>query len=215
MLPSTASRIAEVASFDAEGVVTLKGGKILSGIDRVVICTGYHFSLPFLQDLHKDLLPLDQADEKVLVTNGTQLHNLHKDLFYIPDPTLAFVGVPFYTATFRFFEYQAIAVAAVLSGRAWLPTAEEMRREYGERVKRKGLGRALHDMKVEEAEYVKEIVDWVNEHAEVTGGAKVEGHSKEWLKKKEVMREEFLRFLVEKEKRERERALLEANGNTH
>jgi hypothetical protein len=153
---------------------------------------------------------VDKANGTVLVTNGTQIHNLHKDLFYIPDPTLAFVGVPFYTATFSFFEFQAIAVAAVFSGRAWLQKEEEMREEYDERVKRKGFGRAFHDMKGEEPGYVKELVDWVNSHAKTTGSPKIEGHLEEWLAQKEVLRETFLKFLATKENREREKTLLSA-----
>lgn len=133
------------------------------------------------------------------------MHNLHKDLFYIPDPTLAFVGVPFYTATFSFFEFQAIAVAAVFSGCAWLPTQDEMRTEYQERLQSKGSGRAFHDMKGEEAGYVKGLVDWVNSHAQSTDGPKVVGHSKEWLAQREVLRETFLKFLAGKESREREK----------
>jgi len=143
------------------------------------------------------------------------MHNLHRDIFYIPDPTLAFIGVPFYTATFSFFEYQAIALAAVFSGRAWLPGEEEMRKEYAQRVERKGLGRAFHDMKGEEVEYVKVLVDWINEQAEVTGGGKVEGHSREWMEGKAVHRETFLKFLAEKEKREREKVLLRSTKEVH
>lgn len=217
LLPQIASRVAEVASYEPPsknqtkpGTVTLKDGQILAGIDRVIVSTGYHFALPFLQELHSDSTPLNQASDTVLVTNGTQIHNLHKDIFYIPDPTLAFVGVPFYTATFTFFEYQAIAVAAVFSGRAWLPKEEDMRQEYQERVQRKGLGRSFHDMKGEEPTYVKELVDWVNDHAQVTGGLKVDGHSREWLAQREVLRETFLKFLAAKESREREKTLLSA-----
>ncbi|TVY45934.1 Flavin-containing monooxygenase [Lachnellula occidentalis] len=214
LLPPIASRVAEVAHFEIPtkdqtkpGGVTLKDGQVLTDIDRVIVCTGYHFSLPFLRSFHSDSTAADKANDTVLVTDGTQMHNLHKDLFYIPDPTLAFVGVPFYTATFSFFEFQAIAVAAVFSGRAWLPTEAEMRTEYQERVQRKGSGRAFHDMKGEEAGYVKGLVDWVNSHAQLTDGPKVVGHSEEWLAQREVLRETFLKFLAAKESREREKNL--------
>ncbi|TVY50730.1 Flavin-containing monooxygenase ustF2 [Lachnellula cervina] len=212
LLPPVASRVTEVAHFETPtkeqtkpGGVTLKDGQVLTDIDRVIVCTGYHFSLPFLRNFHSDSTAADKADDTVLVTDGTQMHNLHKDLFYIPDPTLAFVGVPFYTATFSFFEFQAIAVAAVFSGRAWLPTQDEMRTEYQERLQSKGSGRAFHDMKGEEAGYVKGLVDWVNSHAQSTDGPKVVGHSKEWLAQREVLRETFLKFLAGKESREREK----------
>lgn len=90
-----------------------------------------------------------------------------------------------------------------------------MKREYVERVGTKGLGRAFHDMKGEEVEYVKVLVEWVNGQAEVTGGWTVEGHSREWLERRGASRETFLKFLVEKEKRERGRVLLGSTKEVH
>lgn len=192
-LPPTVERIGEVASFSLPavgqskpGTITLKDGRLLHDIDRVILATGYHFSYPFLLDLHDDTALPQGASDTVLVTDGTQTHNLHKDIFYIPDPTLVFVGVPFYTATFTLFEFQAIAVAAVLSGHAWLPTQEEMRKEYKKRVETKGVGRAFHSLRDRQVEYVNELLAWINGHAEVTGVEKVEGHSKRWLEEDKV-----------------------------
>lgn len=202
MLSLETERIAGIASFnipsedqDTPGSVTLVDGTVLNNIDRVVICTGYLFTLPFLLDLHDDSITPEQANDTVLVTDGTQMHNLHKDIFYIPDPTLAFVGIPFYTATFSFFEFQAIAVAAVFSGRAWVPSEEEMRIEYAERVKRKGSARALHNLKGISVEYVDELVEWLNAHAEVTGAEKVERYSKEWKEEAKLMAEKYVKKL--------------------
>ena len=202
MLSPETERIAGISSFnipsddeDTPGSVTLVDGTILNDIDRVVICTGYLFTLPFLLNLHDDSITPEYANDTVLITDGTQMHNLHKDIFYIPDPTLAFVGIPFYTATFSFFEFQAIAVAAVFSGRAWVPSEQEMRTEYAERVKRKGSGRALHNLKGVSAEYVDELVEWLNAQAEGTGAEKVEGYSKEWQEEAKLMAEKYVKKL--------------------
>jgi hypothetical protein len=203
MLSPETERVSGIASFqlpsdqDTSGTVKLVDGTVLTGIDRVVICTGYLFTLPFLLGLHNDSITPEQANDTVLVTDGTQLHNLHKDIFYIPDPTLAFVGVPFYTATFSFFEFQAIAVAAVFSGRAWVPSKEEMQVEYAERVKRKGAGRALHDLKGTSVQYVDELVEWLNAQAEVTGAEKVEGYSKEWQEEAKLIAEKYVKKLAQ------------------
>jgi hypothetical protein len=202
MLSPETERIAGISSFnipsddkDIPCSVTLVDGTILNDIDRVVICTGYLFTLPFLLDLHDDSITPEHANDTVLITDGTQMHNLHKDIFYIPDPTLAFVGIPFYTATFSFFEFQAIAVAAVFSGRAWVPSEQEMRIQYAERVKRKGSGRALHNLKGVSVEYVEELVEWLNAQAEVTGTEKVEGYSKEWQEEAKLMAEKYVKKL--------------------
>ncbi|KUJ17156.1 FAD/NAD(P)-binding domain-containing protein [Mollisia scopiformis] len=187
-------------SKNAPGTVTLIDGRILSDIDRVIVCTGYLFSLPFLPELHNDDLSAEEANETVLVTDGLQLHNLHKDIFYIPDPTLSFIGVPAYTATFTFFEFQAIAVSAVISSHAFLPSEEEMRKEYEERVKAKGYGRAFHSLiRGQDELYVEELVGWLNRDAEKTGGEKFEPYDDAWKEEKKQFFEKY-------------RALLESSG---
>ena len=137
-------------------------------------------TLPFLPHLHADETPVHAANDTVLVTDGSQFHNLHKDIFYINDPTLTFVGVPFFTATFTLFEFQAMVVAKVLSGQAKLPSTQVMREEYEERVKAKGYGKAFHSLKDKEAEYVDELLDWVNGDLAEIGGEKIPGHTEIW-----------------------------------
>lgn len=196
MLPANSERITGISSFGplphdlevgqrALGPVILADGRTISDVDHVMFCTGYHFSYPFLSAYHNDYMDVTAADESVLVTDGTQIHNLHRDIFYIADPTLAFVGIPTFTASFTFFEFQAIAVTAVLSGKAWLPSESEMREQYQERTKTRAPGRAFHSMlnfQVNlEAAYVKSLVDWLNDHAKETRGEHLEGHSALWL----------------------------------
>lgn len=137
-------------------------------------------SLPFLQQYHSDNTPVSEANNTVLVTDGTQVHNLHKDIFYIPDPSLIFIGIPFFTANFSLFEFQAMAVAAVLTGKALLPTTEEMSREYQQRLQQKGTGRMFHSLKDRELEYVNELVNWMNRDGARVGAQPVEGHTKAW-----------------------------------
>lgn len=209
-LPANAERVGMIASFETAtlqgagqggavvelrddepipAAIHLDDGRVLKDVHRIVICTGYHISYPFLQALHRDDVPLEAADEKVLVTDGTQAHNLHKDIFYIPDPTLAFVGTAYSVSSFSLFEFQAIAVAAVFSGRATLPIAEEMREEYRQRVLMKGLGRSFHVLKDGEIEYVDSIVKWVNRDAAVFGVPPIEGYSKQWISKNQERRD--------------------------
>ena len=137
-------------------------------------------SLPFLSDYHSDDTPASQASDTVLATDGTQFHNLHKDIFYIPDPTLTFIGVPYFTATFTLFEFQAVALAAVLSGKAQLPSQEEMRSEYQARLRKKGVGKAFHSLKGQEVQYVNSLVDWLNRDGQRLGASHVEGHTAAW-----------------------------------
>jgi hypothetical protein len=195
LLPENGYRVDEVVSYDTPmtvdnsflvasepipATVTLKSGQKLCGIHHVILCTGYHLTLPFLQQLHSDGTPAESADEHVLVTDGTQFHNLHKDIFYISDPSLAFVGVPFFTATFTLFEFQAMVVGKVFSGQARLPSEKIMRSEYNRRVETKGYGKAFHSLRDREAEYVEELLAWVNHDLEEAGRRKLPGHTEQW-----------------------------------
>lgn len=202
MLPMNATRVAEIAFFgplrnDATsssgaipGMITLVDGQILEGIDRVIICTGYLYSLPFLARYHNDDLSVGNADSNVLITDGSQIHNLHKDIFYIPDPTLAFVGVPIDVASFSLFEFQAITIAAVFSGQTTLPSEEEMRAEYKERVKEHDLGKRFHSLLKKDVAYAAELMEWVNRERQPTR-MKSNGYSKEWLDRRATFIEKY------------------------
>ncbi|KAJ5584836.1 uncharacterized protein N7459_004636 [Penicillium hispanicum] len=200
VLPENASRIAEVSAFEITNpdaasdhhlslVAHLKSGETVHEIDRIVLCTGYQMVLPFFPQYTRDEVPVTEADDSVLITDGTQVHNLHRDIFYIPDPTLAFVGIPFYTATFTLFEFQAIAVAAVFSGVAQLPSTRDQRAEYADRLKAKGYGRSFHSLKNEEEAYVKPLMEWVNSERASHGLPWIEGHTTSWVEAKKAQNE--------------------------
>jgi hypothetical protein len=190
-LPPRSERIAEVARFRPvapgqsirEGEIELADGSVISGVDTVIWCTGYQYSYPFLSHLHHD--PGSSASpppEDALVTAGDQVLNLYRDVFYIPDPTLTFIGLSVNTSAFSFFEYQSISVARVWSQQARLPTQEAQREALAAVVASKGDGKFRHFMgKDGEREYVRETVEWINRDAKDTGATEVEGHSEQWL----------------------------------
>jgi len=213
-LPANATRISGIAKFEhfasastltneltptepLPGTIVLADGQKLCKVHHVILCTGYMTSYPFLKQYHSDSLPIEQATPEVLVTaEGSQVHNLHKDIFYIPDPTLAFIGAPYHTATFTLFEFQAMVLARVFAGTCQLPNEDEMRAEYEERKRRKGLGRDFHSLRGhgEEEAYVIELVKWVNQDAIVHGVEPMKGHTEEWRAANKA-REEKLRWL--------------------
>jgi cation diffusion facilitator CzcD-associated flavoprotein CzcO len=205
LLLENATRVGPVERFEVieettstKGTVVLKDGTIIEGIDRMIIATGYIKSYPFLSDLHDDTLPAEKAGPRLLVSSeGTMTHNLHKDIFYIEDPTLTFVGVPYHTATFSLFDFQSQVVARVLSGKAQLPPAEEMRALYVRRVQEKGVGRDFHSLagETDEEDYVRELVQWVNEDAAKLGYEPMKGHTEEWVPGKRAMKKRFKAIL--------------------
>lgn len=190
LLPDNGVRVGPVAGFEVnegdsgKGTVVLQSGERVEGVDQVILGTGYIKSYPFLADLHDDTAKPEDAGPRLLVTSDGQMtHNLHKDIFYIEDPSLVFVGVPYHTATFNLFDHQSRAVARVLSGQARLPSREDMRKEYEQRIKDKGVGREFHTLGGDgaELEYVKDLVAWVNADAERLGIEKLPGHSEAWV----------------------------------
>ncbi|PVI00294.1 dimethylaniline monooxygenase [Periconia macrospinosa] len=212
MLPSNAFRVDDVAAFDAipdsfdarelrpddplPFNVTLTSGRTLCGIHHVILCTGYHITLPFLSSYcspnpRGGVVVVDDTHDEItdttLVTDGIQIHNLHKDIFYIPDPSLVFIGVPYFTATFTLFEFQAMIAAKVVAGKVKLPREDEMRSEYAEKVAAKGLGKGFHSLRGEEEAYVDGLVAWANRDLE-RGGWGVEerlrGHTEGWREAK-------------------------------
>lgn len=219
LLPENGTRISGIESFSTPesavpssdgsipATVTLRSGEKLCNIHKVVVCTGYHASLPFLRQFHADNTSVEDADPFTLITNGQANHNLHKDIWYMPDPTLSFIGVPFHVATFSLFEFQAMvsqastivvgdlveqrsltislqALAQVLAGKVSLPSTEVMREEYLARQQRKGAGRSFHSLKGrgEEIAYVQDLVNFVNEEkGRVSGEQLMSGHTNKWL----------------------------------
>lgn len=214
LLPSSAQRVAGIQSFVAhEGAtsetslsdespipfeVVLDDGTRLRDIDRVVLGTGYISSYPFLgPSLQAPAIPLEQAgDETVITSDGCVTHNLHKDIFYMPDPTLAFVGVPYHISTFSLFDFQAEVVARVFSCRAALPTETTMRREYdGRRAKMRveNSSKEFHSLWGRETEYIDELLGWVNGDAALLGYEGMRGVDDRWRSK----REEFAKKMKE------------------
>jgi hypothetical protein len=202
ILPDNLVRLPEIAEFrSVEGVenmcdadILLVNDALLSCVDHVIFCTGYRFSLPFLPGYQAQACPGgNSADQQFIINDGTRLHNLHKDMFFIPDPTLAFIGVSFEIATFSFFDIQAIAVEAVFSGRATLPDRQQMYEEYERKKRECGTSKRFHVLGQEkELSYIQEIVTWVNASSD---RPHVSGYEKTVLETKERQVEVFRELL--------------------
>lgn len=101
-----------ITEYRSDGRIVFDDGTWLDDIDVVIYCTGYKASFPFW-------------NEK---TNGSPLwdYRLNKlrdcywHTFLHSFPTVGVIGVP-RTLTFRSFEYQAVAMARLWSGRNALP----------------------------------------------------------------------------------------------
>ncbi len=174
---------------DEEGVgtrgsIVLGDGQVISGIDMVVLCTGYITTYPFLGHLQDPTVPREEADDKVIITSdGCTTHNLHKDMFYIPNPSLVFVGVPYHASAFSLFDFQANVLARVLAGKARLPSRQAMRSEYdGRKAGISAGGHTFHSLMKKDVEYMQGIQDWVNQDAARLGHEPMDGIDGGWVK---------------------------------
>lgn len=163
------------------GTVHLRDGRILDGIHQVIVASGYQTTYPFLRGFESDTTPVEDADENIIITaDKCVTHNLHKDIFYIPDPTLSFVGVPYYTSTFSMFDFQAEVVARVYAGLAALPSEDAMRGEYKVRKAKGGKGKEFHSLIQNQVPYMEDLLSWVNKGVDERGIERMKGVDEDW-----------------------------------
>ena len=113
--------------------VKFKDGRIEENIDAILFATGYYYSFPFLSSL-----------EPPATTTGERVEHLYQHIFYIPNPTLAFIGLPSKIIPFRTFEGQAAVIARVWSNRLSLPSVAEMQKWEKSVIKERGRGKGFH-----------------------------------------------------------------------
>lgn len=101
----------------------------LDNIDTVIYCTGYKASYPFWNGLKNGRELYDYKANKLI--------KIYQHTFFRDFKTLGIVGMP-RVLTFRSFEYQAVALARLFSGRnaRRLPVQAEMERWEKEREER-------------------------------------------------------------------------------
>ncbi|CAM1501457.1 Fc.00g034410.m01.CDS01 [Cosmosporella sp. VM-42] len=164
------------------GQVVLQDGRVLENIHHIIIATGYLTTYPFLGPiLEQPFTSLQNADEKVVTTaDGRTVHNLHEDIFYIPDPTLAFIGVTNFASTFSLYDFQAQVLAAVFAGRVRLPSEVSMRAEQRRRKSRVLPGTLLNSIFLLDDFVIRRLLDWVNKDLIAGGFEPLSGPDFEW-----------------------------------
>ncbi|OKL56726.1 hypothetical protein UA08_07862 [Talaromyces atroroseus] len=130
----------EISEFDPEtGRITFSDGSIAEDVDAILFATGFEFSFPFLPDVK----PVNR-----------RIPGLYQHVFKIDNPSLVFIGMTLppnqnndtnrctnkVTGCFgiRIFEWQAVAAARVLAGRATLPSRDDMEKWEKLRIEERG-----------------------------------------------------------------------------
>ncbi|KAF8553187.1 FAD/NAD(P)-binding domain-containing protein [Imleria badia] len=169
------------------GLVELKNGTVLSGIDSVILATGFRYSFPYLPQYYDGAtyVPHEGSARTVspfLPLDGSHLRDLYLDLFYIQDPTLAFIGMPEGTQSFVFSEYSTLALAKVWSNTAKLPNSQTMRALHDETVEERG-GYGKYVMfwgPQRTSAMIAYLVGWLNQAAVKYGGKQIDGPPKSY-----------------------------------
>lgn len=144
--------VSEIKEFIADNrTIRFIDGRIETGVDDVIFCTGYLYSYPFLQNL-----------KPAVVTTGNRTDNLYLHIFYHEEPTLSFLCLPIRIVPFIMAEVQSALVARFLAGRFALPSLSE-RLDWEDRLlQERGSGKAFHFMGYpEDAHYINELVSMV------------------------------------------------------
>jgi hypothetical protein len=131
----------------------------------VLYCTGYRPSFPFWNAKVNGRALWDYEANKLIKT--------YWHTFFQDSETLAIVGMP-RTLTFRSFEYQAIAIARLFSGRNALPLPplEEQEQWETERAQRtKSERKNFHDIPWEE----NQTIEWLAGLFEIAGLGTIRG----------------------------------------
>ena len=166
-----------LSSAHGQRAIRFSDGHIESDIDLILFCTGYLFSFPFLSSL-----------SPAIISTGDRVQHLYKQIFYIPDPTLVFVGLPYKIIPFRTVQGQSAVFSRVWSHQLSLPSKNDMHGWEESRIVDRGSGKHYHVLPIpEDFEYLNELVDW----AESTHGSSAGFVPPRWTKRDFWLRDQF------------------------
>lgn len=160
--------VPEIASVDAASrSVTFVNGRTEERLDCLLFCTGYLYSMPFLEDL-----------EPGVIGDGMRVERTYQHLLYAPNPTMSFLMLTQKVVPFPVAEAQAAFVARVYSGRLQLPSLQIM--EEWETTEMQDLEDASHFHSLQfpkDANYINMLCDAVAQ-ADRRPGLANHGHGK-------------------------------------
>lgn len=144
-------QVPQITRFDSSNKrIVFADGSEEEEVDRIVFCTGYLYSMPFLSTLNPNP-----------ISDGSRVEHTYQHLFYAPNPTLVFLTLPQKVIPFPLVEVQAAVVARVWSGRSSLPIFEDMVTWEKTVIAERGSKGEFHTLKFpKDAEYINMLYDW-------------------------------------------------------
>ncbi|KAK3382041.1 hypothetical protein B0T24DRAFT_114 [Lasiosphaeria ovina] len=194
----------EILRLDAStGDIHFSDGSSLSGIDHIIFATGYTFSLPYLAHVQ------DRIQKAYRRLPGVYQHT-----FDILDPSLTFIGMLGGGFTFRVYEWQAVAVARHLAGRAKaLPPIAEQQAWEAQRVAAKRGGKDYYSIAPDYQAFFEFLRDLAGESVAGTTGRSLPKFNPEWLKEWAGMIEPKIRGFEDSRRKAEQEERAKAKGS--
>ncbi|XP_034936131.1 senecionine N-oxygenase-like [Chelonus insularis] len=149
IFPENVIQKGDVVKFEETEVIFSDDSK--EKADVIFYCTGYKYSFPFLKK---------NCGVKV---DSNMVTPLWKHLLSVENPTLAFIGLPFYVCAFSMFDLQVQFVLKFWFNEKKLPSKNEMLTDEVMELKRKmekGLGKKhFHMMGPEQGKYYDDLAN--------------------------------------------------------
>ncbi|RAH66524.1 uncharacterized protein BO66DRAFT_414363 [Aspergillus aculeatinus CBS 121060] len=158
--------IAHVSCEDGHRTVHFEDGTSVSGVDYIIFGTGFTWTLPFLPNI-----PM----------RNNRIPDVYLHVFHRQDPTLMFIGGVGAGLTFKIFEWQAVAAARVLAGKAQLPPHEERQKWEQDRIAKKGDGPGFLMINPEFEEYFEQLRQLAGEPNEGEPGRRLPPFEQSWV----------------------------------
>ncbi|KAI2641672.1 FAD/NAD(P)-binding domain-containing protein [Hypomontagnella submonticulosa] len=162
----------EITRLDPDtGRIFFADGSTLDDVDHIVFGTGYTFSVPFLEHVQQRIRNAYR-----------RLPGVYQHTWDIEDPTLTFVGMLGGGFTFRVYEWQAVAVARHLAGRAKaLPPIPEQLEWERKRVAERGGGKDYYSIAPDYGAFFEFLRGVAGEPAPGTAGRVLPQFDEKWL----------------------------------
>ncbi|KAL2865878.1 uncharacterized protein BJX67DRAFT_157698 [Aspergillus lucknowensis] len=157
--------ISHIESEDGARTVHFEDGTSIPDVDHLIFGTGFTWTLPFLPDI-----PI----------RNNRVPDLYLHIFHQRDPSLVFLGAVGAGLTFKVFEWQAVAAARVLAGKARLPPLAEQRRWESDRIAAKGDAAGFLMIYPDFETYFEQLRDLAGDPAEGEPGRRLPPFNRAW-----------------------------------
>lgn len=132
-----------------DGGVEFVDGSLEPDVAHVVLCHGYDYSFPFL-------------DETLVEVADRSVSPLYLHMFHVDYPSLVFLGIPHSVVPFPLMEIQAMLAARVFAGRAALPALAERRSSLEAHARSLRREKDMHHLGDRQWPYSHRLLDLAN-----------------------------------------------------